>query len=327
MLNFYPIKFKFQLKDKIWGGNKLSSTLNKQSESISVGESWELSGLKDNESVVRNGDFKGKNLSQLISKFKGKLVGEEVYALYQNEFPLLVKFIDASADLSIQVHPNDELAQKRGHNRGKSEMWYICQADEGSSVISGFNKDLSQEEYLKLVATDSLGDVLNRESAQKGDVFDVPAGRIHTIGKGLLLAEIQQSSDVTYRVSDFGRKDKDGHLRELHTEESVAALDFTCYPNYRISYEQIQNQPVNLVSNKYFVVNKLSVEEQLKLNYRALHSFVILVCTEGEASVTAGGVTESVSMGEVVLLPACLDEVVIDCSISADFLEVYIGKK
>ena len=267
MSGLYPIKFEYQLKEKIWGGEKLSTMFGKNSPSHSVGESWEVSGVPGSESVVLNGHLKGKTLTELLKTYKAELVGDKVFDAFQYDFPLLVKFIDAKADLSIQVHPNDELAQKRGHVRGKSEMWYICEADEGSSLITGFNRELNKEEYLTLVEKGEIESVLNRELAEKGDAFYVPAGRIHTIGKGLLLAEIQQSSDVTYRVSDFGRKDADGNLRELHTELSVDALDFRTEKDFRISYQEAIGHVTNLVSNPYFVVNKVNLENKITKDY------------------------------------------------------------
>jgi len=224
MSALYPLKFKTIFKDKIWGGQKIKTYLHKDFSPLpNCGETWEISGVKSDVSVVNGGALDGETLADLLEQFKGELVGEKVYAHFGNIFPLLVKFIDANDDLSIQVHPNDELAKKRHNSFGKTEMWYVIESDPGSTLISGFNKEMTQQEYLDKLNSGHIMDILNRENANAGDVFFLPAGRVHTIGKGLLVAEIQQTSDITYRIYDFDRVDANGHKRELHTQEALAA--------------------------------------------------------------------------------------------------------
>lgn len=219
----YPLTFETIFKDKIWGGQKIKTILGKDFSPLpNCGETWEVSDVDGNLSVVKEGGLQGKSLHELVEQYKGDLVGDHVYEKYGNRFPLLVKFIDANDDLSIQVHPDDKLAAERKSGFGKTEMWYIMQADEGAKLNSGFNREVTQEEYVKAVADNTIQDLLNIETAQPGDVFFLPAGRVHYIGKGLLLAEIQQTSDTTYRIYDFDRVDATtGQKRELHTEQEI----------------------------------------------------------------------------------------------------------
>ena len=228
----YPLKFHPIFKDKIWGGKKIQSILKKDFSPLdNCGESWEISGVPDSESKIKNGQLSGHTLNQVIREYKGRLLGIRVYEKFENQFPLLIKFIDANDDLSIQVHPEDELAWKRHKSFGKTEMWYIIQADENAELIAGFNKEMNKNLYMDHFHNGTLIDVLNREKVKAGDVFFIPAGRIHTIGKGLLLAEIQQSSDVTYRIYDFERKDSNGNTRELHIDEALDAIDYNFIQN------------------------------------------------------------------------------------------------
>ena len=232
-IELYPLKFDPILKEKIWGGTKLGTVLDKPTgDSENMGESWEISGVEGNISVVSEGDLKGRTLVELINEYKGELIGEHVYEKFGDKFPLLIKFIDANDDLSIQVHPDDELAQKRHNSFGKTEMWYVVDAEEGATLISGFKKQTNKEEYLRIFEEGNLTDILNSEDVVNDDVFFLPAGRVHTIGKGLLIAEIQQTSDITYRIYDFDRVDKNGVGRELHVEEAVDAIDYSFYENY-----------------------------------------------------------------------------------------------
>ena len=234
MSDLYPLKFKTIYKDKIWGGQKIRTLLKKDFGNLpNCGETWEISGVKGNVSVVREGSLQGQNLEFLLNEYKENLVGEKVYKTYGNEFPLLVKFIDSNDDLSVQVHPYDALAKKRHSSFGKTEMWYIFQADVNATLNSGFNRPLTREQYLDYFNNGKLMDILNIEKVQADDVYFLPAGRVHYIGKGCLLAEIQQSSDITYRIYDFDRKDDKGNTRELHTEQSIDAIDFTYHKNYK----------------------------------------------------------------------------------------------
>jgi mannose-6-phosphate isomerase len=278
----YPIKFKTIFKDKIWGGEKIKTYLGKDFSPLpNCGETWEVSGVKSDVSIIANGVLSGTSLADLLAKEKGNLIGKKNYERFGDEFPLLIKFIDANDYLSIQVHPNDELAEKRHHSKGKTEMWYVIQADEGSTLISGFNQEMDKETYLKKFNAGELIRILNKEEAKAGDVFFLPAGRVHTIGKGLLIAEIQQTSDITYRIYDFDRVDANGNKRELHVKEALDAIDFTYHKNYKTKYQPTLNQPVELVDCNYFTTNVLEYTKEVVKDYRNLDSFIIHVCLEG----------------------------------------------
>ena len=228
-----PIKFNPLLVQTLWGGEKIIPFKHLNSDLTQVGESWEISGVKGNETVVSEGEFKGKRLNELVDELKGKLVGEANYKRFGNDFPLLIKFIDARQELSIQVHPTDELAQKRGKHRGKTEMWYIMDSDENAKLRAGMKEKITPEQYNQMVEDDTITETIAEYKVKEGDCFFLPAGRIHSIGTGCFLAEIQQTSDVTYRIYDFKRKDKDGNYRELHTEEAAECIDYNVEPNYR----------------------------------------------------------------------------------------------
>ena len=250
----YPLKFKTIYKDKIWGGNKIKKLLNKDYGDLpKCGETWELSAVPGDISVVSNGLWRGQDLKSLLVQHGAAIMGVKLYEKFGIDFPLLIKFIDANQDLSIQVHPDDALAKKRNQGSGKTEMWYVLQADAQASLITGFNQPMSQEVYLEKFESENLMEILNQEQVAKGDVFFLPAGRIHTIGKGLLIAEIQQTSDVTYRIHDFERTDEQGNKRDLHLEESLEAIDYTYQPNYKTSYDEESNKRVPLVACPYFV--------------------------------------------------------------------------
>src|ERR1700760_1176669 len=282
MISLYPLKFKTIYKDKIWGGQKIKTYLHKDFGSRpNCGETWEISGVKSDVSVVANGELEGQSLADLLEKYQDQLVGKKVYNYFGNIFPLLVKFIDANDDLSIQVHPNDELAQKRHNSFGKTEMWYVIEADPGSTLISGFNQRVNEQVYLEKLNSGHIMDILNQEDVQAGDVFFLPAGRVHTIGKGLLIAEIQQTSDITYRIYDFDRVDDKGNKRELHVEEALAAIDYKHYPEYKTKYTPAKDETVHLVSCPYFTTNLLDFDKGTDKDYGNLDSFVIHVCLEG----------------------------------------------
>lgn len=322
----YPLRFESIYKDKLWGGQKIREVLNKDFGALpNCGETWEISGVPGNVSVVADGPLAGRNLRDLIEEFKGALVGERVYAEHGEEFPLLVKFIDANDDLSIQVHPDDELAQERHGCKGKTEMWYIIQADEGASLISGFNQPVSREVYEERFQQGKLMDILNREPVTAGDVFFLPAGRVHTIGKGLLLAEIQQTSDVTYRIYDFDRTDADGNQRELHVEQALDAIDYQHYDEYKTPYEDHPNSLVNLVKCDYFTTNKLMADQAITRHYKGLDSFVIYVCVAGELTLHHEKGRTSLRQGQALLLPATLTQVELRPEGSFTLLESYVG--
>lgn len=329
MEGLYPLKFTPIYKDKIWGGNKIKSVLNKDYGNLpNCGESWELSGVDGNVSVVTNGYLAGNDLNELIEIYMGDLVGEDIYEHFGNEFPLLIKFIDANDDLSIQVHPGDEMAAERHNSYGKTEMWYVIQADKGSKLQSGFNQKVDQELYLEKLEKVELTDILNFEEVSSGDVFFIPAGRVHAIGKGILLAEIQQTSDITYRIYDYDRRDDKGNTRELHTDLALDAIDYTLFPQYKTSYEPENNQSVKLVSCKYFTTNILELTETVEKDYDKLDSFVIYICLEGELAVETESGNETLKLGETILLPAAIESVSLKpVSGKAKLLEVYIDNE
>ena len=321
----YPLTFKTIFKDKIWGGTKIRDVLHKNFAPLpNCGETWELSGVKGNLSFVANGLLQGKTLPELIDEYKGELVGNKVYKQHGTDFPLLIKYIDAAEDLSIQVHPDDTLAKKRHNSFGKTEMWYIMQADEDATLIAGFNQDLTKEAYLDALNSGRLTGILNEEKVDAGDTFFLPAGRVHTIGKGLLLAEIQQTSDVTYRIYDFDRVDDQGNKRELHTELALDALDFSKTPDAKTHYKDAKNEAVTLVSCPYFTTNKIKLDQTLDRDHTNRDSFVIYIGTEGVTELKATTDTVSIGKGEVYLVPARLTQVTLVPQGEAELLEVYV---
>src|SRR6195952_1414465 len=325
MSTLYPLQFKTIFKDKIWGGQKINTYLHKDFGDLpNCGETWEISGVKTDVSVVANGALAGESLADLLEKYKDELVGKHVYDHFGNIFPLLVKFIDANDDLSIQVHPNDELAKKRHNSFGKTEMWYVIEADPGSTLIAGFNKQLTEDEYLDKFNSGHIMDILNREDVKAGDVFFLPAGRVHTIGKGLLIAEIQQTSDITYRIYDFDRVDDKGQKRELHTEEALAAIDYKHYPNYKTEYTPAKNEDIHLVTCPYFTTNVMDFTEGTTKDYSNLDSFVIHVCVAGAYTITHNGESYDVKMGECILLPNTVNNIKITTTYGFKILESYI---
>lgn len=325
MSALYPLKFKTIYKDKIWGGQKIKTYLHKDFGSLpNCGETWEISGVKSDVSVVASGALEGESLADLLEQYKDDLVGKKVYDHFGNIFPLLVKFIDANDDLSVQVHPDDKLAKERHNSFGKTEMWYIIEADPGSTLIAGFNQEMTEEKYVDALNSGHIMDILNKEEAVADDVFFLPAGRVHTIGKGLLIAEIQQTSDITYRIYDFDRVDDKGQKRELHTEEALAAIDYKHYPEYKTLYEPKENETVKLVSCPYFTTNVLDFDESTSKDYSTLDSFVIHVCVEGGYTVKYNNEAYAVKMGECILLPKSIDKIELETTGGFKILESYI---
>lgn len=321
MSEIYPLKFKTIYKEKIWGGKKIKSILGKDYGNLeNCGETWELSCVNGNISEVANGALSGKKISDLIKLRKEELVGEKIYQQFGDEFPLLIKFIDAAQDLSIQVHPNDQLAMQRHNKRGKSEMWYIVQADEGAELISGFNKELDRDEFKLHNENGSLNDILNREKVEKGEVFYLPAGRIHTIGKGLLLTEIQPTTDITYRIYDFDRVDKNGNKRELHLENALDAIDFKHSQNYKTPFSDNKNETNTIITTPFFTTNKLTLDQEMSIDRSKLDCFKIYIGLGG-SGVIAG---ESIKFGEVILVPAALKNYTIEPEGELELLETYI---
>lgn len=321
----YPLKFKPIIKETIWGGSKLNEVLGKTTPSDKCGESWELSGVQGNISVVSEGFLKGNNIQELTEIYMGDMVGEKVYEKFGIEFPLLIKFIDASDILSIQVHPDDEVARKRHNAYGKTEMWYVLENKPDAELICGFNKVINKEAYLKALAEGRLSEMLNKEKVATGDCFFIPAGCVHAIGAGVLLAEIQQTSDITYRIYDFDRRDAAGKSRELHTEQAVDVIDYKAQTEHRIRYEDKLNQTVGLVDCEYFTTRMLSFDATLARDFNIIDSFVIYIATEGSFDILYNGNEKvTVNKGETVLVPALLKEFKLRANGKAKALEVYI---
>ncbi|MGL4805620.1 MAG: type I phosphomannose isomerase catalytic subunit [Bacteroidales bacterium] len=322
----YPIKFRPILKSTIWGGERIKEFKELETTQIEVGESWELSNVPGSESIVANGVEAGKTISELLKKYKDALVGQENYKLYGDNFPLLIKFIDAREDLSIQVHPNDELAKKRHNSFGKTEMWYVIDNNGGEAKLrSGLKEKMTPEEYAVRVKENTICDALAEYRVNPGDVFFLPAGRIHSIGAGCLIAEIQQTSNITYRIYDFNRKDKNGNSRELHTEFSKDAIDYAVKEEYRTLYKPAKDYPVDLVQCPYFNTALYDLTETQHINYEGLDSFVIYVCVAGAATVVdSHGNEERMKAGETVLIPATLTDITIVPDNQVKFLETYV---
>ena len=322
----YPLKFKPILKSTIWGGEKIIPFKHLDCQQAQVGESWEISDVPGDESIVSNGPDAGENLTQMVNKYKGALVGEENFKRFNGKFPLLIKFIDAQDDLSIQVHPNDELAMKRHNSMGKTEMWYDIDNAEGKAQLrSGLKKEITHDEYAAMIRDNTICDALADYAVKPGDVFFLPAGRIHSIGAGCFIAEIQQTSNITYRIYDFNRKDKNGNTRELHTELSKDAIDYNVEPDYRTQYTPKQNEPVELVSCPYFTTSVYDLTENMSADYSDLDSFVIYICMEGSCSITDNeGHTIDMQAGESVLFPATTKVTDITPNGHVKFLETYV---
>jgi len=311
MLN-YPIKFESILKDKIWGGDKLVNKLNKKSNLKDIGESWEISDVEGDVSVVENGALKGQSLKELLVIYTSDLIGKNNFANFGTNFPLLIKFIDAKSDLSVQVHPNDALSKKRHNSFGKTEMWYIMQADAGSRLILGFNKTITANDYVKLLEEKKIMSVINDVPVEKGDAFFIETGTVHAIGAGIVLAEIQQTSDITYRIYDFDRLDDTGNERELHTELAIDALNFSDKIDTVRNYSSTKNCLNKVVNCKYFKTNFIPVEDTMELDYAATDSFVIFICVEGNATISVEGTAETINFGETILIPAIAKNVIIN---------------
>jgi len=319
--SLYLLKFKPILKQKIWGGDKLNKIFNKDS-GAHTGESWEISAVEENVSTVANGPLAGKSLPWVIEHYKDHLVGPHVLEQYGTVFPLLFKFIDAREVLSVQVHPGDELAKSRHGSFGKTEMWYILDSDPDASIIVGFNDVLSKAAYLKALSEKTIVDHLHEEPVARGDAFIINPGTVHAIGAGVLLAEIQQTSDITYRIYDWDRPDTDGKMRELHTDLALDAINFSA-PTGKIDYKQQMNVPVFVGSTPYFEVNKLCLSKDFQRRLDFSDSFKVYMCIKGEAVIESNGASEKVTNGETILVPSALSEIKFNTS-KASFLEVYI---
>lgn len=306
-MNLYPLKFQPLFKYRMWGGEKLKTVLNKAYSETSIGESWEISDVKDDGTLVSNGALQGKSIQDLIAAFGADFLGKKVFNKFGTEFPLLIKFIDAKTPLSIQVHPSDELARERHQSFGKNEMWYVMQADQDAELIAGFQKNITKNEYTSILEKGTILDVLHSQKVKSGDVFNIPTGRVHAIGAGVLLAEIQQTSDITYRIYDYNRVDaKTGKTRELHTKQAVDAIDYTVEKSYTTDYQLKANTSQKLVHTPYFTTNILELSGSIEENHKSKDSFVIYMCVSGEANLQYNAITYSLQAGETILLPASI---------------------
>jgi mannose-6-phosphate isomerase len=327
-MEWYPLAFEPIIKKVLWGGSALAEFKQMDFDSRQAGESWEISAVKDHVSVLENGPLRGKTLEELIRIDPEGLLGGKVLECYGKEFPLLIKWIDTAADLSIQVHPDDVFARALGQRFGKTELWYVVRAGSEAGLVAGFNKELSREEYLRRIADNSIEEVLLRHPVQAGDVFMMPPGRVHSIGKDILLAEIQQSSDITYRIYDYGRKDDRGNTRPLHTELAAQCLDYKLYSEYKTSYPKLLNQAVELNRNKYFRVNRLELKAQTPLleierNPAAGKSFIAYMCIEGALELhCSNGSYGRLTRGRTLLIPAAAGSCRLQCKESALVLEI-----
>lgn len=318
LLKFVPI-----LKSTLWGGDKIITYKHLDSSQQQVGESWEISGLKGFETHVSEGKYKGMSINEVVSLEKEHLLGLANYRRFGNEFPLLIKFIDAHNNLSIQVHPDDETAHRHGKPCGKSEMWYCLPSDDGAKLYNGLRRNITTEEYKKMVEDGSICDALAQYELHEGDVFFIPAGRIHAIGKGCFVTEIQQTCDVTYRIYDYKRKDKNGNYRELHIQEASESIDYTVLPDYRTSYTPCKNKGVSLVRCPFFTTSVYDLDKPYTLDYALLDSFVILICLEGECLLTCDdGEQTTMHMGETLLVPATTQRIEVQGTVK--FLETYV---
>ncbi|KAA3619058.1 MAG: mannose-6-phosphate isomerase [Flavobacterium sp.] len=320
--HLYPLKFIPIVKPKVWGGEKLSKVFGKGNSEGNIGESWELSGVKGNISIVSNGKFKGTNLKELLEQHGPSILGKRVFETYNTEFPLLFKFIDAKEDLSVQLHPDDTLAAERHNSFGKTEMWYIVDTDPQARLIVGFNRPMDEESYKKVLSEGNITDILQIEDITPGDVYFIAPGTVHAIGGGTLLAEIQQTSDITYRIYDWDRPDVDGKMRELHTDLALKAINYRD-PNARMDYDDAENQVVNICTSDYFKTNKLNLTRAFERETAEIDSFRVYMCIEGDAQLQTEYHSEVIKKGETILIPACIDKILIKTN-SATLLEVYI---
>jgi mannose-6-phosphate isomerase len=324
----YPLRFKPIYQYRLWGGSKLRDVLGKKDAPDMTGESWEISGVEDQQSVVKEGFLEGNDLQELIEVYMGDLVGDSVYEKHGTEFPLLIKLIDAHDVLSVQVHPDDALAAQRHHAYGKTELWHVIQADPGSVIYTGYNRATNRDEFLALVEQKKVQEILNAESVKDGDAFFIPAGRVHAIGSGILLAEIQQTSDITYRIFDWNRLEKNGRPRALHTELAIDAIDFKHYPSYRNDYQACTNRPTPIVSCPYFTTNLIWFCRTVERDYLDIDSFIIYICIQGSFLLNYGQDNPMlVKTGHTILLPAIFKDVILEPRGETRVLEVYIDNR
>ena len=322
----YPLKFKTIYKDKIWGGDKVKRLLNKDFFPLkNCGETWEISAVEPDCSMVSNGFLAGNTLAELVEIYMGDLVGERVFDAFGLEFPLLIKFIDAKEDLSVQVHPDDVLAAKLHNLNGKTEMWYVIDAEKDAKLNIGFNTPVTRQMLEECVEKGVLEQILHFVPVQADDVAFIPAGKVHAIGKGILLAEIQQSSDLTYRLYDYNRKDEQGKSRALHVKKACDAIHYDDMNNELLSHPCKRNATDNLIENPYFICNRLVFDQNVEKIYEGIDSFVIYICLDGIVTIHYDEGEETLSKGECILIPASIDSVILTPHFLCKLLEVYIG--
>ncbi|MBF2707618.1 type I phosphomannose isomerase catalytic subunit [Flavobacterium soyangense] len=319
--NIYPLQFEPILKERIWGGTKLKSILNKPIISDITGESWEISTVEGDVSVVSNGVLAGKSLNELIDSYPEDILGTDVYKRFGKQFPLLFKYLDAREDLSIQVHPNDELAKKRHNSFGKTEMWYVLQADENARIIVGFKENSNANEYVENLKNKTLLTILDEVKVKKGDVFFLETGTVHAIGAGLVIAEIQQTSDITYRLYDFERVDSQGNSRELHVDLALEAINYNKIDTEK-SYNTTLNQSNTVVNCPYFTTNFLPLDGKVEVN-KTGNTFTVYMCVEGNFEIECNNTKFQYKKGDTILIPASLKAFILNGK--ASILEIYIS--
>jgi mannose-6-phosphate isomerase len=320
-MNLYPLQFEPILKERIWGGTKLKTYLNKPISSNITGESWEISTVENDVSIVANGFYKGKSINELINEFPDEILGTKAYKQFGKQFPLLFKYLDAREDLSIQLHPNDELAKKRHNSFGKTEMWYVMQADENARLIVGFKEKSTPEEYLKHINNKTIVDILDTKKVKQGDVFFLETGTVHALGAGIVIAEIQQTSDITYRVYDFDRVDANGNSRELHIDLALEAINYETVDAQKY-YSKNENQSNTIVDCRYFTTYIIPLNGAVKVN-KNQNSFTVYMCVDGSFELKINAEIFYYQKGDTVLIPAALTN--FELSGSASILEIYIS--
>ncbi len=327
----YPLRFKPIYKKLIWGGEKLREEYGKHDAPEMTGESWEISMVKDNISVVSNGFLKGNTLKEVIEVYMGDVVGDWVFDKYGTFFPILTKFIHSNDYLSIQVHPDDKYAIEHHGENGKTEMWYILEAENSAKLIAGFNRDTDKEEFLKGLKEGTLVDMLNFEPVEKGDVLFMPTGRVHSLGPGIVLAEIQQTSDMTYRIYDWGRVGTDGQPRELHIDDALNVMDFKWHEQYKTRYPDQPNSTVQLADCPYFTTQYIKFDQPVDKDYNMIDSFVIYMCMEGKVDLYYPGLeqgsgSETLNKGDSILVPAALKEISLVPKEKSVILEIFLKR-
>ncbi len=323
MNNWYPLRFRPILKEKIWGGNALKTFLHKTDEDRPYGESWEIADLPDDQSIITNGIHKGKALGTIVSAFAKAVLGTSVTDRFGSDFPLLIKYIDASDDLSVQLHPDDTIAAQQHKGKGKTEMWYILKAEPDAKLIIGFKEEITITQFDAILEKGSIHEHLQYIPVKEGDAFFINAGLIHAIGKGVVLAEIQQTSDITYRVFDYDRKQKDGTLRDLHINDARRALNFKTPMDYKLTYDDTLDGVQKLKHCPYFKTDIVLLTTTSSYRISRTDSFTVLIMIDGSIQLMDGNEEETLTKGQTTLIPAACKEINIE-SKNAKFLEVYL---